>query len=301
MEKSKHLSTVEADLLFTKIISKKNKKKGITKATAVAGRMELGEFIIALQQISCQLYPSLDKDQALLKLVQDKIQPLEQKLNLTKTSDEGDIEKLMEVLKDKEVLELLGIVHKTLYPYYDHYSDDNGLMKFKNFLNFSKDFGIFPDYLSKSKLYRFFNTLAGFYKENSKKKVHSPAATMENEENYCIDEHLFVELLALCSLEVYYIDPQPSPIEKIIYLVEKMTQSSGPAIFRTQKGRNGAGSGECNDFLLHLKLNYPSKYDSYFSDLTKKRGSESRSKTEIVRAKTSKKGEEDDPLAALFK
>lgn len=206
----------------------------------------------------------------------------------------------MTVLKDSEVLELLGIVHKTLYPYYDHYSDDNGLMKFKHFLNFSKDFGIFPDYLSKSKLYRFFNTLAGFYKENSKKKMHMTASTMSNEDNYWIDEHLFIELLVLWSLEVYYIDPQPSPIEKIIYLVEKMTQSSGPAIFRTQKGRNGAGSGEWNDFLLHLKLNYPSKYDAYFSDLTAKRPVEDGRKGHMMREQKSKK-EQEDPLAALFK
>lgn len=200
----------------------------------------------------------------------------------------------MKILKNDDVLELLGIVHKTLYPYYEYYSDDNNLMQFKHFWNFAKDFGIFPDYLPKSKLYKFFNTLAGFYKENSKKKFHVTASTSVNEENYFIDEHLFIELLVLCSLEVYYRDPQPSPIEKIIYLVEKMTQSSGPAIFRTRKGRNGAGSGEWNDFLLHLKMNYP-----YFFELTTKRTLEEGRKSEIDKMQRSKT-EVDDPLAALF-
>lgn len=165
-------------------------------------------------------------------------------MNLDRTVDEGEIEKLMKILKDNDVLELLGIVHKTLYPYYDHYSDENGLMQFKHFSNFAKDFGIFPDYLPKSKLYKFFHTLSGFYQQNSKRKLSAPSVTSANEDTHMIDEHLFIELLVLCSLEVYYRDPQPTPIEKIIYLVEKMTQSSGPAIFRTKKGRNGAGSGE---------------------------------------------------------
>lgn len=219
---------------------------------------------------------------------------MKNKLNIERAVDDGEIEKLMEILKDNDVLELLGIVHRTLYPYYEYYSDDNGLMQFKHFNNFWKDFGIFPDYLPKAKLYKFFHTLAGFYKENSKKKFHVAQSTSENEDDNIIDEHLFIELLVLWSLDVYYRDPQPTPIEKIIYLVEKMTQSSGPAIFRTRKGRNGAGSGECNDFLLHLKLNYP-----YFFELTTKRTIDEGNKSEIDKMQRSKKTV-DDPLATLF-
>jgi len=115
---------------------------------------------------------------------------------LSQTVDDGEIEKLMQILKNDDVLELLGIVHKTLYPYYEYYSNDNNLMQFKHFSNFAKDFGIFPDYLSKSKLYKFFHTLAGFYKENSKKKLHNSVSNSDNEDNF-IDEHLFIELLVL--------------------------------------------------------------------------------------------------------
>lgn len=74
-----------------------------------------------------------------------------------------------------------------------------------------------------------------------------------------------------------------------------MTQSSGPAIFRTRKGRNGAGSGECNDFLLHLKLNYP-----YFFELTTKRTLEdTHRQSEVDKLNKDVKALED-PLAALF-
>lgn len=118
-------------------------------------------------------------------------------MNLDKAVDEGEIEKLMKILKDNDVLELLGIVHKTLYPYYEHYSNENGLMQFKHFSTFAKDFGIFPDYLPKSKLYKYFHTLAGFYQENSKKKLPVAASSSVNEDTYLIDEHLFIELLVL--------------------------------------------------------------------------------------------------------
>ena len=147
--------------------------------------------------ISELLYPSMAKDEAMLALIQDKISPLEQKLNFERTIDDGEIEKLMEILKDNDVLELLGIVHKTLYPYYIYYADDNGYMQFKHFNNFAKDFGIFPDYLPKSKLYKFFHTLAGFYKQNSKKDLEKSISESEKEDSNIIDEHLFIELLVL--------------------------------------------------------------------------------------------------------
>lgn len=37
-------------------------------------------------------------------------------------------------------------------------------------------------------------------------------------ENELIDQHLFVEALALCAFEIPYGDPQPSDIEKVYLL-----------------------------------------------------------------------------------
>ncbi len=76
MSKAHTISSTEADLLFAKILSKKNKAMGITKATAVAGRMEFPEFMVALQQIAIQVYPKLSEEEALLKVIQDKLLPL---------------------------------------------------------------------------------------------------------------------------------------------------------------------------------------------------------------------------------
>lgn len=37
----------------------------------------------------------------------------------------------------------------------------------------------------------------------------------EDNADQCIDEHLFVEALALCALEIPYREPQPSYMEKV--------------------------------------------------------------------------------------
>lgn len=44
-----------------------------------------------------------------------------------------------------------------------------------------------------------------------------------------IDEHLFVEALALTAFEIKYRDPQPSDAEKVVMLIERMNTSEGPA------------------------------------------------------------------------
>ena len=44
-----------------------------------------------------------------------------------------------------------------------------------------------------------------------------------------IDEHLFIEALALTAFEVVYKEPQPSNFEKVVLLMEKMSHSEGPS------------------------------------------------------------------------
>ena len=52
---------------------------------------------------------------------------------------------------------------------------------------------------------------------------------MDHGESGVIDEHLFVEALALTAFEVVYKEPQPTDMEKVILLMEKMNYSDGPA------------------------------------------------------------------------
>mmetsp|Transcript_17861 Transcript_17861/g.20032 ORF Transcript_17861/g.20032 Transcript_17861/m.20032 type:complete len:80 (+) Transcript_17861:38-277(+) len=76
MAKAKTITTTEADLLFAKILSKKNKAMGITTATTGAGRMEFNDFMVALAEISTKVYPDLEGDEALAKIMEEKVIPL---------------------------------------------------------------------------------------------------------------------------------------------------------------------------------------------------------------------------------
>ena len=57
------------------------------------------------------------------------------------------------------------MVHSTLLPFYAYYANEKSQMDFAGFSKFCIDFGIFPDILSKPKIFRFFKNLANFYLE----------------------------------------------------------------------------------------------------------------------------------------
>ena len=54
----------------------------------------------------------------------------------------------MEILKDKEMVDLLGVVHKTILPFYECYADRDHLVNKDAVSRFLQDFGVFPDYVT---------------------------------------------------------------------------------------------------------------------------------------------------------
>lgn len=63
---------------------------------------------------------------------------------------------LMELLKDQQIVEMLGLLHKSILVYYRYYANSKGLISFEKFQRFYKDFDIFPDLLPKSKITNIF-------------------------------------------------------------------------------------------------------------------------------------------------
>jgi hypothetical protein len=72
----------------------------------------------------------------------------------------------MNLLKDSQVVEFLGLLHKSILVYYKIYSNNKSLITSDKFLKFYKDFEIFPDLLGKNKIIRIFSTLAKLYDSN---------------------------------------------------------------------------------------------------------------------------------------
>jgi len=161
---------------------------------------------------------------------------------------------LVELLKDPEMVPILiskysllilykvsflSLVHKSMMVYYNFYADSRGLMNFDKFVQFCKHFSIFPDILAKARIKSFFQTLAAIHSQSeagdkrnfivvyfpheileqlnsTKKSLTIEKKSSETTDEEVIDQHLFVEGLALCAFEVPYNDPQPPNIAKVI-------------------------------------------------------------------------------------
>lgn len=59
--------------------------------------------------------------------------------------------------------------------------------------------------------------------------------------NLFIDEHLFIEALALAAFQVVYKEPMPSNVEKIVLLLERMNYSEGPTKVQMAYGSTRLG------------------------------------------------------------
>ena len=70
------------------------------------------------------------------------------------------IQEMIGIIQDPEVLKLMELMHKLIYPYYLEYVDSSGLMHFESFVNFCRDFSVFPDLVSKPGLHRIFHSLS---------------------------------------------------------------------------------------------------------------------------------------------
>ena len=136
----------------------------------------------------------------------------------------------MEILKDESIVDLLGVVHRSIISFYLFYANQTtGLLNFEAFSRFCSDFEIFPDILSKPKIMRFFKTLSGFFETTNMSQTEQMTLddqtkckeiTSEDQVKMrrdVIDEHLFVEALALFALEIQYEDPQPNNAEKVSF------------------------------------------------------------------------------------
>ena len=78
----------------------------------------------------------------------------------------------------------------------------------------------------------------------------------EQTESDVIDQHLFVEALALIAAEINYIRPTPTPVHRICYLLERLNQSTGPVIVANSKSNSQPGVQRV-DIITPLKERYP--------------------------------------------
>jgi hypothetical protein len=148
----------DIELIFAKSASFGNEHQEQNDSTPNV--INFDQFMFSLELIAMKAY---DSPSAVHVLIQDHILPLKDQINQEVTSSSEHIIQLMEILKDEEMANLLELIHKTLYPYYNFYSNDNDLMTLDHFAAFCQDFKIFPDILPDELVVNFFKTLSNFY------------------------------------------------------------------------------------------------------------------------------------------
>ena len=127
---------------------------------------------------------------------------------------------LIAILQDKQMVEVLGCVHKSLYPIYVLYSDSNNFICFKQFMKFMKDFEVFPSIMSHSKLTQLYHELNVLHDSKPDAQTNSGA----DKENGgpaggkgVIDQHLFIECLAIVAAQIDYPEYNLSNIQKVTF------------------------------------------------------------------------------------
>ena len=189
-----------------------NKKR---TTTSLSHTMEFCHFIKALHLISQKLAAEGDSEQNFNGIIESCILPLNTGECNERVVSNETLVSLMELINEKEMAEFLDIVHKSLYPYYKSYCKSNGLLTLSGFTGFCTDFEIFPDIISKPRLNHIFNTISAIIESGNKGKSKSKVSM----ESHCIDDNMFIQVIALCALEVPYKNPQPNNFEKVLKLI----------------------------------------------------------------------------------
>ena len=245
----------EIDTLFIKLslinenlknptIKKSNEKR--TTVNNSKAYINFETFLIGIEIISKLIYPNLETKEAIDKIINENIFPNTlNNINIEKIKEiEDKIENLKDLQSSEDFIKLLEITHKSITPIFLYYTKDtNNYLSRENFLKFCKDYEIFPSLMSKAKLNSFFIAISQY-------------SQIGNENNILIEQSLFIDLLSLIALDIIYPQPEPNSIEKILVLMEKISQSEGAnnKIFDTK------------EFLQEFKKFYP----KYFQNKNKK-------------------------------
>ena len=229
-----------------KILNKKNNnKKSINTTVNVSyGEIDYPTFIISIEILSRCLLSYLPSKQAIDTLIVEYILNNKEFIKNNKISEiDQKIENLKELQNNEEIISFLQVMHKAFYPLFSFYTKETeGLMSLNTFMKFTKDFEIFPYLIGKAKLNSLFNAISQY---SSFIKKNQPF----------IEHSLFIDLIALMALEMVYPEPEPSPLEKMLIFIEKISESGGQGKIALRTGNNRIGN--CANFIDIFRKIYP--------------------------------------------
>jgi len=189
------------------------------------GRLNFEQFLKVIEFIAMKVFPETDDEESMQQLIEQYLSKIpDEKLAVLKDMDTKiHLKKLMKILKEPAVVDILGKLKKSLHPYYSLYCEEDSNMDFQHFIKFCRDFEIFPHILPRGKLMELFYNLASLHPYLSKQRdTTQPSNThLEESPNPTIDENLFVEALALCAAEIED-GISAHIVDKVVYLATRL-------------------------------------------------------------------------------
>ncbi|CAD8058696.1 unnamed protein product [Paramecium sonneborni] len=210
------ISQVDADMFY--IQSTPKKKLDITKSPKFKvnklydndnqnGKMDFTNFFNSMQLIAEKFY-----DNDIVGMIEQYLIPHENQLRIEK--QQLILQMLMTILDDPKIIKLYEIMEEHFEPYYNHYTKN--FMTLSGFMKFCQDFELANSIVSKGQLMHVFKALA----------------SLNNDE--IIDKRQFVEAISVIAILIY--NNVNDNEQKIIYLLERITQSDGAIKVSKQLG-----------------------------------------------------------------
>lgn len=222
------ITPVEIDLIFTQVTTQKRGGRGL----------DFESFLRALRLVACKALPH--QESPLDALIQKHLLQVASALSVSKAIPTESISSVLAILKKDSVSDMLAVVRRSVNYFYKHYADNRELMDLDAFLRFYRDFEVFPDLISKTKLTRLFKELAS--------------------QERLLDCDLFVNSIGLVGSCLVF-EHRPSLPERICFLIERMNQSAGAPRVLKANGHNRTTASEIHDMTHLLKEKYPQLLD----------------------------------------
>ncbi|CAD8140913.1 unnamed protein product [Paramecium octaurelia] len=210
------ITQVDADMFY--IQSTPKKKLDSTKSPKFKvnklydndnqnGKMDFINFYNSLQMIA-ERFNGND----ITGLIEQFLIPLETQIRIEK--QEYILQILMMILDDQRINKLFEIMQEHFEPYYNHYTKD--LMTLSGYMKFCSDFELANAMVSKGQLMHVFKAIASLNSTET------------------IDKRQFVEAISVIAILIY--NNVNDNEQKIIYLLERITQSDGAIKVSKQLG-----------------------------------------------------------------
>jgi len=202
------------DVIMVKIVGADNNSNHIKKNNN-AVKIDFQIFINSIEVISKIIFENHVQIQEKIDMIVEKnLLPLSKNIkNNYKNQINFDIMKKKE---ETEIKNLSNLIQKSFSHIFKFYTKRNDLLDFDSFFKFCKDFDIFPSTISKSRLNYIFKHLNPISLMTDKSKGGEK-----------IDLQLFSDIILIISTELRFNNPQPNEVERILSLIERLSESDG--------------------------------------------------------------------------